>query len=160
MTPVRGQMLLYETPPGTLQHILLHDGYYLIPRRDGLVLAGSTLEYTGFEKEITAQARDLIAGRALELVPALAQARIIRQWAGLRPGTADGIPFIGECPGIKGLYLNTGHFRNGVVMAPASVQVLLDGMLGREGFTDYSPYLPGVRRQSGDAIDGQNGVDA
>ena len=149
VTPVRGQMLLYKAKPGTLQHILLHEGYYLIPRRDGLVLAGSTLEYTGFDKEITTQARDLLAGRALELVPALAQAGIIRQWAGLRPGTADGVPFIGECPGIKGLYLNTGHFRNGVVMAPASVQVLLDCMLGRAGFTDYRPYLPAFRRRVG-----------
>jgi len=159
VTPVRGQMLLYRALPGTLRHILLHDGHYLIPRRDGLVLAGSTLEYTGFDKEITAQARDLVSRRALDLVPALANADIIRQWAGLRPGTADGIPFIGECPGIRGLYLNTGHFRNGVVMAPASVQVLLDCMLGRAGFADYSPYLPGVRRQSGDAVVAQNSMD-
>jgi glycine oxidase len=159
VTPVRGQMLLYKTQPGMLQHILLHDGYYLIPRRDGLVLVGSTLEYTGFDKKITTQARDHLAGRALDLVPALAQAEIIRQWAGLRPGTADGVPFIGECPGIKGLYLNTGHFRNGVVMAPASVQVLLDSMLGRAGFTDYSRYLPASGRLSGDAADTQNGMD-
>ena len=152
VTPVRGQMLLYKTQPGTLRHILLHEGYYLIPRRDGLVLAGSTLEYMGFDKETTQQARDLLSRTAISLVPELAQANIIKQWAGLRPGTVDGIPFIGECPGIRGLYLNTGHFRNGVVMAPASVQVLLDRMLGREGFTDYGPYLPGVRQPSDDAI--------
>ena len=152
VTPVRGQMLLYKTQPGTLRHILLHEGYYLIPRRDGLVLVGSTLEYMGFDKETTQQARDLLSRTAISLVPELAQADIIKQWAGLRPGTVDGIPLIGECPGIRGLYLNTGHFRNGVVMAPASVQVLLDRMLGREGFTDYGPYLPGVRQPSDDAI--------
>jgi len=146
VTPVCGQMLLYRARPGLLQRILLHAGHYLIPRRDGLVLVGSTLEYTGFAKETTQQARDLLSRFATGLVPELAQADIIKQWAGLRPGTVDGIPFIGECPGIKGLYLNTGHFRNGVVMAPASVQVLLDRMLGREGFTDYGPCLPGGRQ--------------
>jgi len=155
--PVRGQILLYKARPGMLQRILLHAGHYLIPRRDGLVLAGSTLEYTGFDKETTPQARDILSRAAISLVPKLARADIIKQWAGLRPGTADGIPFIGEWPGVKGLYLNTGHFRNGVVMAPASVQVLLDCMLGREGFTDYGPYLPGVRQRSGGAIDPQNG---
>jgi glycine oxidase len=152
VTPVCGQMLLYKARPGMLRHILLHAGYYLIPRRDGLILAGSTLEYTGFDKETTQQARDLLSRSAVSLVPELAQVDIIKQWAGLRPGTTDGIPFIGECPGIKGLYLNTGHFRNGVVMAPASAQVLLDRMLGREGFTDYGPYLPGVRQQSDGSV--------
>ena len=152
VTPVRGQMLLYRTQPGTLRHILLHAGHYLIPRRDGLVLAGSTLEYTGFDKATTREARDRLSRSAVSLVPELAHAEIIRQWAGLRPGTADGIPFIGEWPGIRGLYLNTGHFRNGVVMAPASVQVLLDLMLGREGFTDYRPYLPGGRQADGRMI--------
>ena len=160
VTPVRGQMLLYKTEPGMLQHILLHEGHYLIPRRDGLVLAGSTLEYTGFDKETTQQARDILSKAATSLVPGLAQAKIIKQWAGLRPGTTDGIPFIGECPGIKGLYLNTGHFRNGVVMAPASVQVLLDRMSGRQGFTDYDPFLPPIRRLSGGAAGIQNGMDA
>lgn len=158
LTPVRGQMLLYRTQPGMLKRILLHEGHYLIPRRDGLVLAGSTLEYTGFDKETTQQARDLLSKAAISLVPKLAQAEIIRQWAGLRPGTADGIPFIGACPGIKGLYLNTGHFRNGVVMAPASVQVLLDCMTGRQGFTDYEPFLPVIRQQSGGAAGIENGM--
>lgn len=160
VTPVRGQMLLYKAQPEMLKHILLHEGHYLIPRRDGLVLAGSTLEYTGFDKETTQQARDILSKAATSLVPGLAQAEIIKQWAGLRPGTADGIPFIGECPGIKGLYLNTGHFRNGVVMAPASVQVLLDRMSGRQGFTDYDPFLPPIRRLSGGAAGIQNGMDA
>ena len=158
VTPVRGQILLYKTQPGMLKRILLHEGHYLIPRRDGLVLAGSTLEYTGFDKNTTHQARDILSKSAISLVPNLAQADIIKQWAGLRPGTADGIPFIGECPGIKGLYLNTGHFRNGVVMAPASVQVLLDSMSGRQGFTDYEPFLPVIRQQSAGATGLRNGV--
>ena len=140
VTPVRGQMILFKTPPGFLQRIILRDGYYLIPRQDGLVLAGSTLEYVGFDKGTSLEARELLTERAHSLVPGLSECRIIRQWAGLRPGTPEGIPFIGQHPGIRGLYINTGHFRNGVVMAPASVQLLLDMMLERDSFTDPGPY--------------------
>jgi glycine oxidase len=75
-------------------------------------------------------------------LPALSDYNIVGHWAGLRPGTADGVPFIGEHPEISGLYLNTGHFRNGVVMAPASAQLLVDGMLGQTSFTDSRPYTP------------------
>ena len=128
ISPVRGQMIQFQSPPGLLKHIVLYRNHYLIPRLDGLVLAGSTVEYAGFEKEITREARDELARAATGLVPALADCALIRQWAGLRPGSPDGVPFIGEHPSIKGLFVNTGHFRNGVVMAPASVQVLLECM--------------------------------
>lgn len=145
VSPVRGQMIQFQAPPGLLRHIVLRDGYYLVPRRDGLVLVGSTLEYAGFNKETTADARELLAKRALELVPALSDYGIVRHWSGLRPGTAAGVPYICEHPEISGLYLNTGHFRNGVVMAPASAQLLVDCLLGRDSFTDFEPYrlLPG-----------------
>jgi glycine oxidase len=138
--PVRGQMILFKAPPDLLQHIILQDGYYLIPRQDGLVLAGSTLEYVGFDKETSLEARDLLAERSRALVPGLCECEIVKQWAGLRPGTAQGIPFIGQYPDIRGLYMNTGHFRNGVVMAPASAQLLLDIMLERDSLTDPAPY--------------------
>ena len=140
--PVRGQMIMFEARPGLLRHITMHGDYYLIPRQNGLVLAGSTLEYTGYNKETTQAARDVLREKAISLVPALSDFRIIKHWAGLRPGTFAGIPFIGEHPQIGGLYMNTGHFRNGVVMAPASAQLLLDCMLGRESFTQFSPYAP------------------
>jgi glycine oxidase len=138
--PVRGQMIMFETHPGLLRHITMHGDYYLIPRQNGLVLAGSTLEYTGYNKETTQAARDVLMTRAIKLVPALSDYKVIKHWAGLRPGTSDGIPFIGEHPGVRGLYLNTGHFRNGVVMAPASAQLLLDCILERDSFTGLAPY--------------------
>lgn len=138
--PVRGQMIMFETRPGLLRHITMQGDYYLIPRQNGLVLAGSTLEYTGYNKETTQAARDVLMARAIELVPALSGFEVIRHWAGLRPGTSAGIPFIGEHPQVAGLFLNTGHFRNGVVMAPASAQLLLDCMLGRDSFTQFPPY--------------------
>jgi glycine oxidase len=140
VTPVRGQMILFETRPGLLRHIVLSDGYYLIPRRDGLVLAGSTLEYTGFDKATTPEARELLTAQAVRIAPVLADYPVIRHWAGLRPGTRDGIPFICEHSEISGLYLNAGHFRNGVVTGPASARLLVDRMLGRHSFTEFAPY--------------------
>ena len=138
--PVRGQMIMFETRPGLLRHITMQGDYYLIPRQNGLVLAGSTLEYTGYNKETTQVARDVLMAQAIALVPALSGFEVIKHWAGLRPGTSTGIPFIGEHPQVAGLYLNTGHFRNGVVMAPASAQLLLDCIQGRDSFTQFSPY--------------------
>jgi glycine oxidase len=138
--PVRGQMIMFEARPGLLRHITMHGDYYLIPRQNGLVLAGSTLEYTGYNKETTQAARDVLLEKAIGLVPALSDYKIIKHWAGLRPGTSAGVPFIGEHPEVRGLYMNTGHFRNGVVMAPASAQLLLDCILERDSFTRFSPY--------------------
>jgi len=138
--PVRGQMIMYQTVPGLLRHITLDRGHYLIPRQNGLVLVGSTLEYVGFNKDTTATARAELQDRALALMPALADYDIVRHWAGLRPGTKDNIPFIGEHPKISGLFVNAGHFRNGVVMAPASAQLLVDCMLERPSFTPFEPY--------------------
>ena len=140
VTPVRGQMILFETRPGLVKHIVYSDGYYLVPRRDGRVLAGSTLEYTGFNKATTPEARALLAAQAVRIAPVLADYPVIRHWAGLRPGTRDGIPFICEHSEISGLYLNAGHFRNGVVMGPASARLLVDRMLGRDSFTEFAPY--------------------
>jgi len=140
VTPVRGQMIQFQARPGLLQHIVLHRDHYLIPRNDGLVLAGSTLEHVGYDKSVTVEAREQLLQRALALVPALADYPVVRQWAGLRPGSPDGMPIIDEHPEICGLYINTGHFRNGVVMAPASAQLLVDRMLQRESFTAHGPY--------------------
>jgi glycine oxidase len=138
--PVLGQMIMFEARPGLLRHITMYGDYYLIPRQNGLLLAGSTLEYTGYNKETTQAAREVLMEKALALVPALSNYEIIKHWAGLRPGTSDGVPFIGQHPEISGLYMNTGHFRNGVVMAPASAQLLLDCMLGQDSFTQFAPY--------------------
>jgi glycine oxidase len=142
--PVLGQMIMFEASPGLLTHIIVHDGYYLIPRRDGLVLAGSTLEHTGFRKHITADAKNMLSGRALALVPKLADCPVVGHWSGLRPGSKNGIPLIGAAPGNNGLFINAGHFRNGVGMAPASARLLVDTMLGRDSFTRADAYRPAL----------------
>jgi glycine oxidase len=138
--PVRGQMILLKTEPGTVSRIVLHQSQYLIPRRDGRVLAGSTLERVGFDKSTTEEAAEHLRRAAIELVPALEQAPIEHHWAGLRPGSPTGVPFIGEHPQIRGLFANAGHFRNGVVMGLASAQLMADLVLGRAPALDPEPF--------------------
>ena len=138
--PVRGQMLLFRGEPGLVSCICLHNGRYVIPRRDGRVLVGSTLEYVGFDKQTTAQALEELRQSALQLIPALASLPIEKHWAGLRPGSPDGTPVIGPHPDIANLYINAGHFRNGVVLGPASARVLADQLLKRPPTLDISPY--------------------
>ena len=139
--PVRGQMMIFKSNPQFLKRIVLGESHYLIPRRDGRVLVGSTLEYVGFKKAATRQAYNRLYQAALELVPALEEYPVEFHWSGLRPGTKNqGIPYIGEVEGVQGLYVNAGHFRNGVVLAPASARLLVDVMLHREPIVDPTSY--------------------
>jgi len=142
VAPVRGQMLLYKANPDTLTRIILNQDRYVIPRRDGRVLVGSTLEHTGFEKQTTDTARLELAAEAVRIVPALADFPIEAHWAGLRPGSPDGVPFIGACPDVEGLYLNTGHFRNGVILGPASAAMLASTLLGTAFDLSSTAYAP------------------
>lgn len=140
--PVKGQMILYKCAEDFLPAMVLAKGRYAIPRRDGHVLVGSTLEHAGFDKTPTDIALNSLKASAQELLPALADAEVVGHWAGLRPGSPEGIPFIGEVPGHPGLWLNCGHYRNGLVLAPASCRLLADLMLGREPIIDPAPYSP------------------
>ncbi|HQT26544.1 MAG TPA: FAD-dependent oxidoreductase, partial [Burkholderiales bacterium] len=119
--PVKGQMLLFESP-GLLDTILFRDGIYLIPRKDGHILAGSTLENAGFDKTVTAER--FLHEKASEMLPALRSFSPVKKWAGLRPGSPGNIPFICRHPKFDNLYINSGHFRYGVTMSPASAKLL------------------------------------
>ena len=138
--PVLGQMILFRARPGAISRIVLHHDRYVIPRRDGRVLVGSTVEYRGFDKQTTQAARTSLLDYALAHFPLLAEADIEHHWAGLRPGSPQGIPYIGPVPGLEGLYLNAGHFRNGVVLGPASARLMSDVVLGREPILPPAPY--------------------
>ena len=140
IAPVKGQMVLFDTQPETLRMMVLDGDQYLIPRRDGKILAGSTVEQDDFNKTTTAEARDLLTGFALKLLPALKNAPLIHHWAGLRPGTEQGIPYIDKHPEICNLSINAGHFRNGLVMGPASAQLMVDLILGRPTAIAPEPY--------------------
>lgn len=143
--PVKGQMILYKCEPDYLPAMVLAEGRYAIPRRDGHVLVGSTLEHVGFDKTPTGEALASLKASAEKMLPGLAQREVVGHWAGLRPGSPDGIPFIGEVPELPGLWLNCGHYRNGLVLAPASCELLKNLMLGETPIVDPAPYSPAGR---------------
>ena len=141
--PVRGQMLLFKFSKPPLNHILLQDGMYLIPRRDGHLLVGSTLEDVGYDKRTTITARNSLLQRAQLLLPDLREMPLVQHWSGLRPGSPGNIPTIGRHPNLDNLYLNSGHFRYGVTMAPASVEVLMNKLNSVEQPFEVRPYDSG-----------------
>lgn len=143
--PVKGQMILFKCAEDFLPSMVLAGGRYAIPRRDGHILVGSTLEHAGFDKTPTDEAAASLRASAESLLPALRDAEVVGHWAGLRPGSPEGIPFIGEVPEHPGLWLNCGHYRNGLVLAPASCQLLTDLMLGQQPIIDPAPYSPAGR---------------
>jgi glycine oxidase len=140
ISPVKGQMLLFDAKPDTLAHMILDNDHYLIPRKDGKILAGSSVEHCAFDKTTSIAIKNKLAGFATELFPALNNFPIINHWAGLRPGTKQGIPYIDKHPEIKNLAINAGHFRNGLVMGPASAQLMADMILDRPPCVDPEPY--------------------
>jgi glycine oxidase len=129
--PIRGQILLFKFDAPPFRQILLRENLYLIPRRDGHVLVGSTLEDAGFDKSITASARDDLLSRVRELFPDWRGSEPVQQWAGFRPGSPENIPTIGRHPVLANLYVNSGHFRYGVTMAFASAELLRNEIEGK-----------------------------
>lgn len=144
--PVKGQMIAYQAPKDLLQRVVLKDGRYIIPRADGLLLVGSTLEEAGFDKTTDEAALASLQQSAEAILPALATCKVAHQWAGLRPGSPEGIPFIGVLPEWPNVFVNAGHYRNGLVLAPASTHLLVDQLLGREPVIDPAPYQPTPER--------------
>lgn len=143
--PVKGQMILFKCAEDFLPSMVLAKGRYAIPRRDGHILVGSTLEHAGYDKTPTEDALASLRASAVELLPALKDATVVGHWAGLRPGSPEGIPYIGPVPGHDGLWLNCGHYRNGLVLAPASCQLFTDLLTGAAPIIDPAPYAPGGR---------------
>jgi len=137
--PMRGQILLYK-PQKNLDQMVYREGFYMIPRRDGYLLAGSTLEDVGFEAAVTQEVRDEISAKAEAIMPELKHEPIIKHWCGLRPGTPENLPTISAHPSIENLYMNTGHFRYGLTMAPASAQMVVALMSGETPAIDATPY--------------------
>lgn len=122
MGPAKGQMLLLRAEPGALPQIIIGEGGYLIPRRDGRVLVGSTVEDAGFDTQPTAEVAALLRARAEKLWPAAKDLELEQHWVGLRPKPSGEAPLIGAHPGIRHLLLATGHFRIGVTLAPATAE--------------------------------------
>jgi glycine oxidase len=134
--PVRGQMLCFRHSSILTRHLLYSTRGYLVPRRDGRLLAGSTSEQVGFEKRVTAEGTALIKGMAAEIIPMLANLSFVDSWAGFRPRADDGLPVLGPSEEIAGLFFAMGHYRNGILLAPITAQLIADAI---EGLS--SPFL-------------------
>jgi glycine oxidase len=139
--PVRGQIVCRRLEPGALGHALYSEECYLVPRGDGRVLAGSTMERVGFDARTTPEAVAALRSAAIELVPALGRARGEEAWAGLRPATGDGLPAIGP-GGARGLFYATGHLRNGILLAPVTARIVTRLLLGEDPGCDLAPFSP------------------
>ncbi|WPB81542.1 glycine oxidase ThiO [Archangium violaceum] len=137
--PARGQMVQLQTRLPLFSHVVFSDKGYLIPRSDGRILAGSTLEFAGFEKNVTAEGLHRILSLAMELCPALGSAPVQETWAGLRPYTDDHLPILGAGP-LPGLFLATGHFRNGILLAPITARLMAQAVLGETPSLDLTPF--------------------
>ncbi len=129
--PVRGQMiaLRHNSHNGRrsapLKTVLRSERGYLVPRRNGQIVAGSTLEEAGFEKRVTPEGLRKIMDAAIELMPSLAEAEVVDRWCGLRPGTPDDLPILGPTD-TPGLLMATGHYRNGILLAPITARLMRD----------------------------------
>jgi glycine oxidase len=124
-----------------LRRVLRSVNGYLVPRSDGRILAGSTLENAGFEKIVTPAGLEKIIRAAVELAPALASAEIVETWAGLRPGTPDNLPILGRT-NIEGLIVATGHYRNGILLAPITAKLVAAWISGEQTDIDVSAFSP------------------
>ncbi len=130
VVPVRGQIVEIRLGGHPLQTVVSSEEVYIVPREDGAALIGSTFEHVGYRKEVTAGAVRRLLDGAARLCPEVTSARFVTAWAGLRPGTPDGWPLLGES-GIEGLYLAAGHFRSGILLAPATARHMADLLTGR-----------------------------
>ncbi|HXY16192.1 MAG TPA: glycine oxidase ThiO [Terriglobales bacterium] len=138
--PVKGQMLAVAAPR-MLQHVIRAPEVYLVPRSDGRILIGSTLEEAGYDKRTDASTIQRLHKAAIALIPALEGARILQDWAGLRPGTPDGLPILGATS-VGGYFVAAGHFRDGILLAPATALVMAQLITGSRLEHDIAAFTP------------------
>jgi len=138
--PIRGQMVLFHCERPPVSRIVNEGSRYVVPRDDGRVLAGSTEEEVGFDTTTTAEALDDLAAFARCLVPALASAPIENTWAGLRPASFDGMPYMGRLPGINNAFVSSGHFRSGLYLSAPAAIVMSQLIREEQPQVDLAPF--------------------
>ena len=137
--PARGQMVMVRNRAPICRHVVFGAHGYAVPRTDGRLILGSTVEFAGFEKQVTAGGLAAVLGVGLQLFPGLAGAPVVETWAGFRPHTPDGLPVLGPAPQ-PGLFLASGHFRNGILLTPITAALLSETILGRPVSLDLTPF--------------------
>ncbi len=136
--PIRGQMLYVKPNKKITDKMVLDDAHYFIPRQNGHVLIGSSMEDVGFVNQTTELAKQELLAWAYSVSHELGQSQLVNHWSGLRPSTDLGKPIIGASSHVKNIYLNTGHFRKGILQAPASAKLLTDHLSGKPSFMDIN----------------------
>jgi len=139
--PAKGQMIALRCEAIQIERILWLEHKYLVPQFDGRILAGSTIEYTGFDHDLTAGGVELILREVMRMVPGLAGARIEETWAGLRPDSPDHLPIIGPTD-LDGLLIATGHFRSGILLAPVTARLIREWVIKEKVSVDWSRLSP------------------
>ncbi len=141
--PMRGQMLAFPDFSSPLRYILLgEDGGYLAPKANGFLFVGATVEDVGFRKNTTAKGLAVLRRMAATLVPSLAYAEVASDWAGLRPGSPDGLPILGPVPGWEGLSVASGHFRKGILLAPITGRLMAQWLAQGKSEISLEPFSP------------------
>ncbi len=141
--PVRGQSLSMFAPEGTLRHIVRAEGIYVVPREDGRLIIGATTEEAGFAKTVKEASIEALMHDAFRMLPTLRRlARFEKSWCGLRPGTPDEMPVIGVVPGFSNLFVASGHYRNGVLLAPVTSVLVADMLISGEAPAQLEAFSP------------------
>jgi glycine oxidase len=139
--PAKGQMVALRAEDLEVERVLWSEHVYLVPRNDGRILAGATVEYIGFDKRTTAGGIEKILSAAIELAPGLANARIEETWAGLRPDSPDHLPILGPAD-LEGLLMATGHFRSGILLAPITARLVREWITEQNVSMDWDRFSP------------------
>jgi len=139
--PAKGQMVALRAENLEIERVLWSEKIYLVPRNDGRILAGATVEYVGFEKHVTAGGIEKILAGVIELAPALANAQIDESWAGLRPDSPDHLPILGPTD-VQGLLIASGHFRGGILLAPITAQLIREWITLERVSVDWERFSP------------------
>ncbi|MFT4021108.1 MAG: FAD-dependent oxidoreductase [Acinetobacter sp.] len=140
--PIHGQMVLFKAPEQWLPTMCMNQVMYLIPRQDGHIVCGSSMNDFGFDRQPRPEIEQNIIDAVTEIIPEIRQFPVLHRWAGLRPSSPTGIPYIGKMPNIRNLWANFGHFRNGLCMGPASAQLLRQLMLQQTPLVNPQAYSP------------------
>lgn len=138
--PVKGQIVLLKDKPGRVNHIIKHDDAYLVPRIDGHILVGASMERVGFERGTTTDVVSSLLESTYRITPGLKDSEIVQQWMGFRPGSPDGMPYLGPVDGVEGLWVASGHYRNGVALAPATAEIMSRWIMGEAPEMDLSDF--------------------
>ncbi len=134
--PVRGQIVAFQAAKRLFQHVICNRRGYVVPRRDGRILAGSTSENVGFDKSVTGSAFLSLKEMACEISTSITELATADRWAGLRPYASDGLPVLGSIGGIDGLFMATGHYRNGILLAPLTAKIVVEKLVNDKD-SDY-----------------------